>query len=62
MFIDTKVTRKIKAPEERNVVSDDSRREHSAPPELRRLYGPSDYKHFVPPGLIPEPPGLNRGQ
>ena len=39
MFIDTEGNPKTKAPEERNVVRDDSNQQHAAPPELRKLYG-----------------------
>src|SRR5207237_2182188 len=53
MFIDTQANPKNRAPEERNVVSDDSHQQHFAPPELRKLYALAYYKHFVPPGLLP---------
>ncbi len=51
MFIDTQANPKNRAPEERNVVSDDSHQQHFAPPELRKLYALAYYKHFVPPML-----------
>jgi hypothetical protein len=36
MFIDTEGSPKTRAPEERNVVSDDSNQQHAAPPELQK--------------------------
>ena len=39
--MDTERRPKIRAPAERNVVSEDSPKKHSAPPELRKLYGAS---------------------
>jgi hypothetical protein len=39
MFIDTERHLRIRAPEERNVVSEDSPQQHFAPPELGKFYG-----------------------
>jgi hypothetical protein len=53
MFIDIENNQRTKAPEERNVVSDDlasaTFRSSGALPSLR---GHADYKHFVPMGLV----------
>lgn len=50
MFIDTDRHPKTRAPKERNIPSENSQRQHSAPPELHSIV-PVDYEHFVPPGL-----------
>jgi len=50
--MDRERTPGTRAPEERNVVSEDSSHRHFAPPELRNSMEPVDYKHSVPPGLV----------